>query len=128
MVQADQSSSFQSMSTKLRDMMSIVQSDPAVDNVVGFTGATSGFGGSANNGSVIVSLKPISERPAVNHVIDRFAQSLRRSRADGCSWSPYKISARAADKAMQSINTRFRVRRRRRAVSLDPAPGPGSPT
>ena len=78
MVQADQSSSFQSMSTKLRDMMSIVQSDPAVDNVVGFTGATSGFGGSANNGSVIVSLKPISERPPVNDVIDRLRPKLAK--------------------------------------------------
>ena len=78
MVQADQSSSFQAMSTKLREMMAIVQSDPAVDNVVGFTGATSGFGGSVNNGSVIVSLKPISERPPVNDVIERLRPKLAK--------------------------------------------------
>ena len=57
-LQADQSASFQLMSEKLRQMMAIVQSDPAVQNVVGFTGANSGFGGSINSGAVIVSLKP----------------------------------------------------------------------
>ena len=47
----DQSVSFHLMSDKLKAMMAIVQADPAVDNVVGFTGAGSGFGGSANTGS-----------------------------------------------------------------------------
>ena len=38
-LQADQSISFQAMSRKLTQMMSIVQHDPAVRNVVGATGA-----------------------------------------------------------------------------------------
>ena len=43
-LQADQSISFQAMSQKLRQMMSIVQQDPAVQNVVGYTGVGSGGG------------------------------------------------------------------------------------
>src|SRR5262249_42897614 len=43
-MQADQSISFQAMSEKLRQVMAIVQQDPAVERVVGFTGAGSGWG------------------------------------------------------------------------------------
>ena len=46
------------MTQKLRQMIDIVQSDPAVDHVVGFTGVGSGGGGGQiNTGSVFVSLK-----------------------------------------------------------------------
>ncbi len=40
-IQADQSISFQAMEKKLRQFMQILQSDPAVDTVVGFTGGGS---------------------------------------------------------------------------------------
>jgi multidrug efflux pump subunit AcrB len=43
-LRADQSISFQAMSQKLREVQTIVQSDPAVQDVVGFTGG--GGGGS----------------------------------------------------------------------------------
>src|SRR6478736_610918 len=56
-VQADQSISFQAMSQKMKDFMNIVKSDPAVENVVGFTG-----GGRSNGGFVFISLKPLAER------------------------------------------------------------------
>ncbi len=39
-MQADQSTSFQAMQIKLQQMVSIVQHDPAVDHVVGFTGSS----------------------------------------------------------------------------------------
>ena len=42
-MQADQSTSFQAMEKKLAQMMSIVQHDPAVQNVVGFTGQGGGW-------------------------------------------------------------------------------------
>ena len=58
--------------------MAIVQRDPAVENVVGFTGASSGFGGSANSSSVIVSLKPLSQRPPIEQVIARLRPKLAR--------------------------------------------------
>ena len=77
-LEADQSISFQAMASKLREMMAIVQRDPAVENVVGFTGASSGFGGSANSSSVIVSLKPLSQRPPIEQVIARLRPKLAR--------------------------------------------------
>ncbi len=56
-IQADQSISFQAMRVKLADFMDIVGSDPAVQNVVGFTG-----GAQRNSGFMFVALKPLSER------------------------------------------------------------------
>jgi multidrug efflux pump len=58
-IQADQSISFQAMSRKLTQLQTIVQTDPAVDSVVGFTG-----GRQTNSGFVFVSLKPLAERDA----------------------------------------------------------------
>jgi multidrug efflux pump len=54
---ADQSISFQAMRSKLEDFMHIVRADPAVANVVGFTG-----GGQINSGFMFVTMKPLAER------------------------------------------------------------------
>jgi multidrug efflux pump len=60
---ADQSISFQLMKDKLVQLMNIVQADPAVESVAGYTGAGSGGGGSqTNTGSVYILLKPLSVR------------------------------------------------------------------
>jgi multidrug efflux pump len=77
-LQADQSISFQAMSQKLRQMMNIVREDPAVQNVVGYTGVGSGGGyAQINTGNVFVSLKPLSERNAsVDQVIARLRPKL----------------------------------------------------
>jgi multidrug efflux pump len=76
-LQADQSVSFKLMSQKLRQMMAIVQADPAVDHVVGYTGVGSGGGfGSINTGSVFVSLRPLGERPSIDQVIARLRGKL----------------------------------------------------
>ena len=56
-VQADQSISFQAMAQKMKDFMAIIKADPAVENVVGFTG-----GGRSNGGFMFVSLKPLAQR------------------------------------------------------------------
>jgi multidrug efflux pump len=56
-IQADQSISFQAMRQKLADFMTIVSGDPAVENVVGFTG-----GAQRNSGMMFVALKPVAER------------------------------------------------------------------
>jgi multidrug efflux pump len=62
-IMADQSISFQLMKDKLAQLMNIVQADPAVESVAGYTGAGSGGGGSqTNSGSVYVLLKPLSVR------------------------------------------------------------------
>jgi multidrug efflux pump len=56
-IQADQSISFQAMKQKLAQLQAIVQSDPAVSTVVGFTG-----GSRTNSGFVFVSLEPLAKR------------------------------------------------------------------
>ena len=56
-IQADQSISFQAMRGKLTEFVDIVMTDPAVDNVVAFTG-----GGQRNRGQMFMSLKPLKER------------------------------------------------------------------
>jgi len=56
-IQADQSISFQAMSAKLDEFMAIVQTDPAIANVNGFTG-----GGQTNSANVFIILKPLAER------------------------------------------------------------------
>ncbi len=59
-IQAAQDISFQAMREKLNEVMDIVQSDPAVDQVNGFTGG--GGYGTTNTGRMFVSLKPLEER------------------------------------------------------------------
>ena len=61
-LRADQSISFQAMAQKLRSVMSIVQADPAVKDVVGFTGGGGGGGGATNTANIFLGLKPLSER------------------------------------------------------------------
>ena len=66
-IQADQGISFQAMREKLADFIEIVRADPAVENVVGFSGG-GGFGG-RNTGSMFVTLEAAAG-----------AQALRRPR------------------------------------------------
>jgi len=73
-IRADQGISFQAMRAKLAAFVDIVKSDPAVDNVVAFTG-----GGQRNRGSMFIALKPLAERgvPAAQ-VIARLRTQLAR--------------------------------------------------
>jgi len=77
-IQADQSISFQAMQKKMAQLMAIVQADPAVQSVVGFTGGGSGGGrSSTNTGSVYVALKPLSQRSvSADQVIGRLRRKL----------------------------------------------------
>jgi len=71
-LRADQSSSFQSMQGKLEAFVEIVRADPAVENVVGFTG-----GGARNTGFMFITLKPLSERGiSTDQVIARLRPQL----------------------------------------------------
>nr|WP_240349864.1 multidrug efflux RND transporter permease subunit MdtC [Pectobacterium versatile] len=73
-IQADQSISFQAMTVKLQNFMTLVSSDPAVDNVNGFTG-----GSRTNSGSMFISLKPLSERDvSAQQVISRLRVKLAK--------------------------------------------------
>jgi multidrug efflux pump len=73
-IQADQSISFQEMKKKLKQLVAIIQRDPAVVNVVGFTG-----GGTTNSGFIFAGLKPLSERDvSIMQVIGRLRPKLNR--------------------------------------------------
>jgi multidrug efflux pump len=73
-IQADQSSSFQATRQLLRQYVTLVSEDPAVANVIAFTG---GFAGAANVGRMFIPLKPLEERliPA-DQVITRIRSKL----------------------------------------------------
>ncbi len=74
MVQADQSTSFQAMRTKLAAIQNIVRRDPAIANVVGFTG-----GRQTNTANLFVALKPLAQRDAsADQVIARLRPKLAR--------------------------------------------------
>ena len=60
-IQADQSTSFQSLRQKLAQFVNVVKSDPDVDTVVGLTG---GNQGTSNTGRMFIALKPFGERTA----------------------------------------------------------------
>jgi multidrug efflux pump len=73
-IQADQAISFQAMQNKLADFVDIVRQDPAVENVIAFTG-----GGQRNSGAMFISLKPLDERRlSVDKVIARLRGKLAR--------------------------------------------------
>jgi len=71
-IQADQSISFQAMLPKLSDFIAIVRADPAVENVVGYTG-----GARPNSGFMFISLKPLAQRHlSADRVIARLRKKL----------------------------------------------------
>jgi len=78
-ITADQSISFQAMQQKLVELMTIVQRDPAVANVVGFSGGGGGGRSQTNTASVFISLKSLSNRSdTATQVIARLRRSLSR--------------------------------------------------
>ncbi|HWA92697.1 MAG TPA: efflux RND transporter permease subunit [Rhizomicrobium sp.] len=68
-LRGDQSVSFQLLEKKFRTFVKIIAQDPAVENVVGFSGSGGGGGGrggGTNSGSVFVQLKPKAARGGVS--------------------------------------------------------------
>jgi multidrug efflux pump len=61
-VQADQDTSFQAMDKSLLQMVNIIDADPAIDTVNGFTGGS-------NTARLFISLKPLAERKVPADVI-----------------------------------------------------------
>jgi multidrug efflux pump len=99
-IQADQSISFQAMQQKLASFIDIVKSDPAVDNVVGFTG-----GAQRNTGSMFASLKPLSERKeTVDQVIARLRVKLAKEPGASLYLNPVqdiRVGGRASNATYQ---------------------------
>jgi multidrug efflux pump len=83
-IQADQSISFQAMRGKLTSFMRIIMDDPAVENVVGFTG-----GSRRNSGFMFISLKPLKERrESADQVIARLRPRLAKEPGASLFLSP----------------------------------------
>ena len=73
-MQADQGISFQAMQPKMNEFINIVRQDPAVENVVAFTG-----GGQRNSGFMFITLKPLAERTiSADGVVGRLRGRLAR--------------------------------------------------
>jgi multidrug efflux pump len=65
-MQMDQSTSFTVSQSRMKRYVSIVDKDPAVESVVGFTG-----GGGSSGGFMFVGLKPESQRVSADQVMNR---------------------------------------------------------
>jgi multidrug efflux pump len=71
-IQGDQSISFQAMTAKVQRFVALMKQDPAVENVVAFTG-----GGQRNGGFLFATLKPVAERKVTaDTVINRLRYPL----------------------------------------------------
>jgi len=71
-IRADQATSFQAMEQRVKRFLAVVQSDPAVEHVMAFTG-----GGSRNTGYMFISLKALAERDVTaDQVIARLRERL----------------------------------------------------
>jgi len=74
-VRGPQDSSFPAMDDSVRQIVAVVKKDPAVANVIGFTGG----GGATNTGSLFIALKPLAERKiSAAQIIDRLRPQLNR--------------------------------------------------
>jgi multidrug efflux pump len=74
-VQGPQDSSFPAMNNSIQQIVGVIKKDPAIDNVIGFTGG----GGATNGGSIFIALKPLAERKvSAAEIINRLRPQLNR--------------------------------------------------
>jgi multidrug efflux pump len=78
-IQAAQDISFQAMRQKLTEVVDIIKSDPAVDNVIGFSGGGGSSSSTTNTGRMFIGLKPLEERKlSADQVIGRLRGKLSK--------------------------------------------------
>ena len=78
-IQGPQDASFHAMQSALISIEKVIQADPAVDVVTGFTGSTSGPGSEdgSNSGFLFITLKPMAQRQlSAAEVLDRMRPKL----------------------------------------------------
>jgi multidrug efflux pump len=76
-IMADQDTSYQAMNRTLLQMIDIIKADPAIENVIGFTGG--GAGTTTNTARMFIALKPLDERKiTVDQVMARLRPKLAR--------------------------------------------------
>lgn len=68
--EADQNISFPAMAEKQQVLAKIVLSDPAVQNISSFIGID-GINKTLNTGRMLITLKPLNQRPGISEVINR---------------------------------------------------------
>ena len=74
-VRGPQDSSFPAMNDSIRQIVDVIKKDPAIDNVIAFTGGN----GASNTGNLFIALKPLAGRNAsATQVIDRLRPQLNR--------------------------------------------------
>jgi multidrug efflux pump len=74
-VQGPQDSSFAAMNSAIQQIGAVVKKDPAVQNVVAFTGGS----GATNTANLFIALKPLAQRKAeATQIIDRLRPQLNR--------------------------------------------------
>jgi multidrug efflux pump len=74
-VRGPQDSSFPAMDNSIRQIGGVIKNDPAVANVIAFTGG----GGATNTGSLYIALKPLADRKgSAAQIIDRLRPQLNR--------------------------------------------------
>ncbi len=74
-MQGPQDASFAQMNTSLQAAQRVIKADPAVANVIGFTGG----GGATNTGNIYVTLKPLNVRKiGAPQIINRIRPKLNR--------------------------------------------------
>ncbi|MGA7645201.1 MAG: efflux RND transporter permease subunit, partial [Terriglobales bacterium] len=74
-VRGPQDASFPSMDDSIRRIGAVIKDDPAVANVIAFTGG----GGATNTGSLYIALKPLAQRNvSASQIIDRLRPKLNR--------------------------------------------------
>ena len=99
-IRADQGISFQAMRQKLADFVEIVKSDPAVENVIAFTG-----GGQRNRGSMFIALKPLNERKiSADQVVQRLRGKLAKEPGASLFLNPVqdiRVGGRVSDSTYQ---------------------------
>jgi multidrug efflux pump len=97
---ADQSTSFQAMQQRLDRFLAIVRSDPAVENVTGFTG-----GSQRNTAQMFLSLKPLAQRDvSAEQVVARLRVKLAKEPGANLFLNPVqdiRIGGRQANAAYQ---------------------------
>ncbi len=74
-VRGPQDSSFAAMNDSIQQIGRVIKNDPAVENVIAFTGG----GGATNGGSLYIALKPLAQRKvSAAQIIDRLRPQLNR--------------------------------------------------
>ena len=102
-VQGPQDASFAVMDDSVKRLAAVIKTDPAVENVVTFTGGQ----GATNGGFIFMALKPLNQRKSsAMQILGRLRPKMRPCRSPPLFCSRPRISASADARATPSTSTR----------------------